>query len=54
MAAVEGFFFAIALANFAAVWCIGESIGAGSRRRKAPPNFKAGAVDPHSTPRGVR
>lgn len=50
----ELFFLAIGLAVIVADWCMRPSIGDRSGSRNAPPNFKPGAVDPTSTPKGGR
>lgn len=50
----SAFFFAVGCAVLVAVWCMDPSIGDRSRGRNNPPNFKPGAVDPHSTPKGGR
>lgn len=48
------FFLAIGLAVVVADWCMDPSIGDRSRGRNAPPNFKPGSGDSHSTRRGER
>jgi hypothetical protein len=53
MDAVGIFFFAIAVANVAAVWCIAGSFVAGPRFFNRTPQFKPGAVDLHSSHKGV-
>lgn len=54
MDAIGLFFFAIAVANLAAVWCIAGSIGAWPSVFNRPPKFKPGAVDSHSPHEEVR
>jgi hypothetical protein len=54
MDAVGIFFFAIAMANVAAVWCMGASIGAAPSVFKRSPTFKAECGDSSSTRKEVR